>query len=316
MQVKELVDIAEKFSPKYHYDTLGGYEFRDVMLLEKETGRELELTEDGMTNFLKYLTVPPKFYENLSPALRSETVKYLMNKWEDVPVLTSTYGNGFWNFYPDDTLVVPINRIAEIAQKIFNPDDLVHGLSWGEGFKFSVTTDEIQTEARVGDFTRGGIRFEARVGKTPYVSAYMERLVCANGMVAESEFDQVSLRGRTVDEIINEMEYIARATLEKNVPGYLNNWKTMTEIESKNPEQLIHRLVKEAKLPAKIESAAIDRAPALEANSYYDIVNLITALQHEEGINDNNHYGLQALGGNAVRDLGGHRCNSCQHALV
>jgi len=45
------------------------------------------------------------------------------------------------------------------------------------------------------------------------------------------------------------------------------------------------------------------------------VINLITSLQHEEGVGGTQLFRLQALGGNAIRDMGGHRCNNCQHNL-
>jgi len=103
--------------------------------------------------------------------------------------------------------------------------------------------------------------------------------------------------------------------LNEDVPAYLENWQRLQDIKSANPEQLIHRLTREAGVSEKIESAIIERAAGLESNSYYDVINLITSLQHEEGVGGTQLFRLQALGGNAIRDMGGHRCNNCQHNL-
>jgi hypothetical protein len=75
-------------------------------------------------------------------------------------------------------------------------------------------------------------------------------------------------------------------------------------------------LTREAGINEKIESVIIDRANSLESNTYYDVVNLITSMQHETGISGTQLFRIQNLGGNAVRDLGGHRCNNCQHSLA
>ena len=89
----------------------------------------------------------------------------------------------------------------------------------------------------------------------------------------------------------------------------------MTDVRSTNPEQLIHRLSKENDLSPKIETRIIEAAASLDDSSYYDVINLITSFQHAEGVDPKQVNKLQVLGGNAVRDMGGHRCVNCQHNL-
>ena len=314
MKVSQLVDTAKKVSPSYNPTNLGMLEYRGHSVLDKVTGRELTFSEEGLRNFVSYLTIPPKFFERLSSSLQTDTVNHLLSKWEGESVILSSHEDNFWNLYKERTVMVPNVRIAEVVERVFNADADVARLDLYEGMKLNVSTAQVSTEVKVGDVTNGGVRFYAPVGEIPYVSAYMERLVCANGMVTTQESDAISIRGRTVDEIINEMEHLARKILATDVPQYLDNWNRMAGMRTENPEQLIHRLVREAGVSEKIESAIIDRAAALTDNTYYDVINLITELQHED-VSETQLNRLQRLGGNAVRDLGGHRCVSCQHSL-
>ena len=316
MQVKDLAKQVEVSSPIYTNTTLGMLEYKGTSVIDKASGRELGFSEDSFGNFLKYLTIPAKFLYKLPSPLQTEVVNHMLGKWEDSPAIISTYGDEFWNLYNDKTMMISNKRMAEVVTDVFDGDAKISKASFLEGMVLNIQTSEVSTAVKPGDITNGGIRLYAPLGKNPYVSAYMERLVCSNGMVATNEWDALSIRGRTVDEVIKEMEYLARKVLTTDIPAYLDNWKQMQEIKSSNPEQLIHRLVREAGVNEKIESVIIDRANALESNSYYDVVNLITSLQHEEGVSESQLFRLQALGGNAVRDLGGHRCNNCQHSLA
>ena len=155
----------------------------------------------------------------------------------------------------------------------------------------------------------------SNVGEAPVISTYLERLVCSNGMVVPSVNSTLSLRGRTVDEIIDEMEYLANTVLANEVDAALNNWSHMTELEVENTERLIHRFCMEYGLGSRMESKLMERIDELEGNTYYDIINLITSMQHEIGVSHAMHQALQLAGGMLVTTGGGHRCNTCQHPL-
>jgi len=316
MQVKELVPTVEKVSPDYHHTSLNQLEYRTDRVLDRATGQEYTFTEDSLNNFVSYLTIPAKFFDRLNTDLREKTVNYMLDRYADEPVLMSNYGHELGNLYKADTSVIPNRTIAEVATKIFGGEDNISDLRLDEGIRLSIPTMESQIAVNKGDITNGGLRFHYSVGKTPYVSAYMERMICSNGMIAERETDQLQIRGRTLSEVTAEMERLARKILVEEVPSYLNNWEALSRIESSNPEQLIHRLAREHGIGTKLESAIIERASALEDNSYYSVINLITSLQHESGLDYSAITKLRTLGGAAVRDMGGHRCNNCQHNLA
>ena len=89
----------------------------------------------------------------------------------------------------------------------------------------------------------------------------------------------------------------------------------MTEVDVENPTQLIHRFCREYNLGARMETKLLDRIDELEGNTYYDIINLITSMQHEEGVSQAMRNALQLTGGLLVTSGAGHRCNTCQSPL-
>ena len=323
LTVKELQEQIDKVSPTYTTTTLGSYKY--IPLVDGETGRDGLVNEVSgeyyafddqvYANFTKYLGVPAKFTEKLPVSLRSQVIDHFMAEKADDQVTMTHFGNQFQNMYEERTLLLPPQKVMEVVGKLFKPDDVISSLDFKDGLIVNVRTGQYEGAAKVGDITQGGIRFNALHGAKPQISPYMERLVCSNGMVATSDLDQIPVRGFTLDEILTSMEKMAGAYLSSTIPAFLENWKKLTEIHSSNPEQLIHRLAREADLSTKIESRIIEAAASLEDDSYYDVINLITSFQHEEGVDGNQLFKIQQLGGNAVRDLGGHRCTNCQHNL-
>ena len=217
--------------------------------------------------------------------------------------------------YEQRTVLLPPQQVVERIARVFDDTAVVSKLDFCDGIVANVRTSQVNLEVRPGDITEGGIRFNALHGVTPTVSAYMERLVCSNGMVATSDIDSVPMRGFTLNEILESMQSIADHYLSTSLPTSLENWQRMTEIQAGNAEQLIHRLARENDLSTKLESRMIESAALLEDNNYYNIINLITSFQHVDGVDESQIRKIQRLGGNAVRDLGGHRCHGCSHLL-
>lgn len=320
LTVKQLNDDIGKLTPSLDSVVVGDFQFNTAgptgdCLVNKNTGEIFGFTEDSFKNFSKYLGIPPYFAEKLPPSILGQVVDHFIEVNREKPATMSHFGEEFHNLFDSKSLLLPPNEVMSRVVKIFNPEDVVSHLDFINGLVINVRTINVEKDILPGDITQGGIRFNATYGAKPQVSAYMERLVCSNGMVATNELDVVPLRGFTLNEVLANVEHMAEHYLKSLLPNYLENWKKMTTITSTNPEQLIHRLARENDLSTKLESHIIDAASSLSGSSYYDVVNLITSFQHADGVDANQSEKLRQLGGNAVRDLGGHRCTSCQHNL-
>jgi hypothetical protein len=330
LTLKEAKDFVNTQLPSYDTVKLGDLEFfceggslpgsttglTSPFVVDRNTGTQYLLgNEGGLDAFCKYLGVPSKFLVKLPGKMQNEAVNYFLgNNSEGLGVL-SHMDSSVHGVYKPSAVILPPSQVMEMIGRIFKDEDVVARLSYTEGLEVNIHTPQLFVDARPDDRTNGGIRFLALNGKTPQVSAYMERLVCTNGMVATGDFDLIGVKGYSMAEILNNMEATANLLLEKSIPDYLDNWKKMTTIRSSNPEQLIHRLSREAELSTKLESRIIESASSLTSDTYYDIVNLVTSFQHIDGVDGEQFNKVQKLGGGAVRDLGGHRCNNCQHNL-
>jgi len=316
MQVKDLGEIVEKNSPKYVYSTLSHLEFKPGSLKVRGTDQELLLGEQGLKKFSSFLGIPKAFLPKLNSDLQTDVVNYFLEKDSSTEALISySADNLFKAAYPGNTPLIRDELLVSAIDSVFDGDARIRSIDVDNGLKVSIVTDELNTEPRVNDITHGGLRIEAPIGDAPKISTYLERLVCSNGMVVPSVNSIISLRGRTVDEIIVEMEYLANTILASEVDDALNHWSGMTQIEATNPEQLIHRFCREYNLGSRMESKLLDRIDQLEGNTYYDVINLLTSMQHEVGVSNSMRQSLQLAGGMIVGSNGGHRCNTCQSPL-
>lgn len=324
LTVKEFLNEVDKVTPTYTSLQLGELEYVTSIgggstgtdgLRNKDTGDVYGFSEETFEGFARYLQIPTKFADRLPLILRKQVIDHFMDVNASKPSTLTHFGNEFQNIFEQRTLLLPPNAVMERVARVFQDDDIVSHVDFRDGLVLNVHTSNLQEAIRVGDATNGGIRFNAAHGATPKVSAYMERLVCRNGMVATTDVDSIPLRGYTLGEVLNSMQTIADHYMKSVLPNYLSNWKTMASIESSNPEQLIHRLAKESGISPKLETRIIEAAASLSDNSYYEVVNLITSFQHADGIDQKQFDRLQELGGKAVRELGGHRCVNCQHSL-
>jgi len=316
MQVKDLATLVENNGPKYTHSSFSNLEFSPGSLKIKGTDLDFSLSEQGLKKFSTFLGIPKAFLPKLNTSLQTDVVNYFLEKDSAYDALISFDADHNFNAaYPGNTTLIRDELIVSAIEKAFDGEDRVRSLELSNGIKVSVVTNELTTEPRVNDITEGGLRIVSTIGEAPTISTYLERLVCSNGMVVPSINSTLSLRGRTVDEIIEEMEYLASTVLGNEVQGALDNWAHMTEIDVTNAEQLIHRFCREYGLGSRMESKLMDRIDELEGNTYYDIINLITSMQHEIGVSNTMRESVQLAGGLIVGSNGGHRCNTCHHPL-
>lgn len=316
MRVSELPDAVSTQRSQYTKIRLGDAEVENSQLKSDEINLFLE--EDGLRSFAKLLSIPSTFIEKLPLSLSQEVLNYFMNQNDDSPVILQHDGSSLEQAFDGRIDAIPPQDFVGVVGDVMDPDDRVSKWYFENGkLQVDVITDELAVEPRPGDVTKGGVRFIGHTSprnQAPYVGTFMERLVCSNGMVVEEEDSVVSLRGRTVADLLSEMELAAQRILG-GVDHRLQQWGELTEVTVENPEQMVHRLATENGVSTKIESRVMDRVPELEHNTMYDVVNLMTQMQNEEGVSERQVENLQLLGGRTVATGGDHRCPECLHHL-
>lgn len=316
MQVKELRSVVEKTAPKFITSSFSMLEYSPGSLKVKGTDLDLKMSDRSKGKFSSFLTIPKTFLPKITDELQVQVVNHFLKSSPNSEVLLSyTANNELRNAYPGSAAILPPKMMVDSIEKVFNEDDQVRDLNFNDGFKVSIITDSLTTEPRVGDITKGGVRIASTIGEAPKVASFLERLVCSNGMVVPVTNASLTLRGKTVNEIIEEMEVMASYVLGSSTNDALNNWKHLSTINAPDASQLIHRFSNEYGIGSRMQNRLLDRVSELEGNTYYDVVNLITSMQHEEGVSEAMRENLQLIGGQIVNTRGGHRCNSCYHSL-
>jgi hypothetical protein len=316
MKVSELGDI-EFNMPEYTVESLANVEMGLNQL--EIAGSKVTLDKDGLNNLSQYLSIPKNFMSKIPSNLSSEVINHFLDKWSGSNaifgtrdgVLTGVYPEGREVFYPQD--------YVGVIQAVAPPEAEIKSLILsGNKIEMNLVTESLQVEAKPGDITLGGLRVIAYVGPTkmkPYVTSYMERLICSNGMSAVEEGSSIRISGVNVPEVLAEMERYANELLSLTVPERLGQWKNQTSHTVRNPATMINALGRRFRVSPVVTSHMLDNLGEIEGNSLYDVINFMTSYQHEEGISHKTAKRLQLLGGEAVRTHDAQRCVVCDHVF-
>lgn len=321
--VADLTAVAKQDEGRFHKRQLS-----DVSIARAETLKigdlSINLDEEGLDALGVYLGIPRGYLKKVSPHLADENIRYFLSEDADSLALFETDGHSLLGVYDANREIIPRGRVIEVIQSVMKPDDTLNDIDLTQGrLIVDVTSATITTEPHAGDYTHGGLRFSSHIApssakaKQPRVSCFMNRLLCTNGMTHDEEFGEIRIKGNTVEDILIEMEQVAEHLLENQVPLLVERFGGLTQKFVSNPEQYIHRLVKQYGLKAALESQLIERLPTLGDNpTIYDIVNLVSGFQHEEGVQRQTALRLQHLAGETAWGSDDeHRCPTCQTPL-
>lgn len=284
----------------------------------------------------KYLLNQPLGYQR-------DVVRHHCKQLADTDSVWYVDGNAPEGIYHPDDKIIPLIDIAEEVASVFDGDDwadvlfgqdqveinvlskrklaTVPGLPGIESRPMPGTVDG-PDGIKVGDVSAGGVRIVTQPGKperAPEVMEYWERYVCTNGMTRKVSGSQIKLRGRTVPEILAEMNNVmhqiyegldgsAQAILhsaETPVPGAVSDFLRVVARERNiNPATVLRLQERAAELPPN--------------PSVYDVTQIVTALANEDGLPVLTRRNLQAIGGDLTVDTQRmiHRCTQCERPLV
>lgn len=253
-------------------------------------------------------------------------------------------GNQIAGIYHPDDKIIPMVAVAEKVADVFGPDDLanvlyspdqveinvlsrvrtvtVPGLPGVDSRPLDGTVDDPRNPGRkVGDLSAGGVRIIIQPGKperAPIVEEFWERLVCTNGMTRRISGSQINLRGRTVPEILTEMENVMRSIwegLESSGQAILHSAQTPVPGATSD---FLRQVARERGINAATVLRLQERAASLPPEpTVYDVTQVITDMANEEGLPVLTRRNLQAIGGDLTVDTERmvHRCTQCERPL-
>lgn len=275
-------------------------------------------------------------------AWQSQVIKHHVDAMADADTVWYIEGGSIAGIYYPDTKIIPLMDIAERVSNVFDMDDLATVLYGTDQVEIDVLS-KVKTvtvpgipgvESRpmagslekdgiaVGDISEGGIRIIIHPNKperAPEVHELWKRYVCTNGLTRKLAGSQIKLRGRTVPEILDEVENVARVIfegLESSGQAILHSAETPVPGA---PSDFIRQVARERNINPDTILRLQERGAELPINpSVYDVTQIITAMANGDNVPALTRRNLQAIGGDLTIDTDRmvHRCTQCERPLV
>ena len=176
-------------------------------------------------------------------------------------------------------------------------------------------------ETNVLDITNGGVQFLIKPNQPPVVNRYFNRLICDNGLIIPVEDAKITLRGKTVDDVIDEMESSAEILLGSMDSALARYAETSEQIIPGNVGDFIRQVGLEHRIPNRIIEQALNYAGAYGLTrrndiSGYDVLQVFTNLANR--VSYSSRMKLQNLGGTIAdsNEEFWERCSSCERPWV
>lgn len=323
-EVQEQMEATQPKSLKVSHEDIAFDLTKDksIRLSPKVT---VPATEQGIKAFGQWLDIPTKFLDRVEPDMKQYLLANLMTRTPgELNVLYSPKLGVDLVRDPNVKFIEPV-RLVSIASDVIDPSaQVIENISTGDEFRLDVIVPEnfdrgVGGDKKVGDITRGGIRFgeSLKANQTsvaPWVSEYMFRLICTNGMEREDSNLRIEARANTVDEVLRQFELMARRAFER-VENTIGSFYEMRNQPVDNPERTLIRRAEEQGLPERTRIALAEMAPALGDNpTMFDVVNLITNQANQAGLRHGVRRNLERAGGAIVAEHA-ERCGHCQAKL-
>lgn len=285
------------------------------------SGKEHAVGKEVVQEFVTALGVPYGYYKKCGPTLREDNLNYWLSKEGDKPYQIRTVKDVLENLLPQSYLHVPLTSLFDLLTDTLGKVDLTkYEIDRGTGTFDFVIEEAIEAPKRPGDFSRGGLLLDTRLGVDNYdsnriqIEGYIYRMVCSNGMIT-SDKQQTYIRGNSVDEILERVRTNAILTLEAVKQRRLPQFVNLDNIPIDDPAKMVHQIGKREGLSSRLEERVLDKVPALKRDStMFDLVNLVTNTANDEGLKSYQSRSLQRLGG-VMTETVEHRCSNCMAVL-
>lgn len=297
----------------------------------------------------KFLGVPAGYIEKCPGSLKAANLNHWIKESEDARALIVHNSESASSFLDPDKHAILPSDVAGVISRVFAPEDqlvtvhrtdeMMHidvkimdsevnvpgnGVGDRPDAGGNLWTPEIEsigleegTRTNVFDITNGGVQFLLKPNQPPVVNRYFNRLVCDNGLIIPVEDAKITLRGKTVDDIIDEMESSAEILLGSMDSALTRYAESSEQVVPGNVGDFIRQVGLEHRIPNRIIMQALNYAGAYGMTSRsdisgYDVLNIFTNLANH--VSYSSRMKLQGLGGN-IADAGEDfyaRCTQCE----
>lgn len=326
-QVKELLPMLESRNEESVTATLGQFHVNEDASSLSLPGHIWTLDEQATAAWCKFLRVPYRYAMSVDPDFRASILRYELQDAPDAEATLETLNGSVQAVHSPDVSMVTPTQVASIVSKVFDPDDTVRRVLLGDSrFHVDVTSELFQAnfgplpdKPEVGDITEAGLRFLSFPfqSKPPTVTLYAERLVCTNGMCSPANLGQIALKGKTVDEVIAEMEVAAQLLLDRAPQKLAELEHTRHTPVPGSPQAFVAQIAKEANVSTRVLHEVLDQVNQLpDPVTVWDIQNIFTDVANQV-TSYSTLVKLQSIGGalafDAPRQI--ERCTTCERKL-
>lgn len=307
---------------------LGEFSINDQATVLDINGTLFVMDQHANNALARYLKIPPVYFDGLTPEFRSTLLRYEFDRRENADTVVESLAGEIIAVHQPSQIMLPVSRVVEVITKTLKPEDTVRRfLVDDQRLHVDVTTTDhnvvfydASNHPEVGDITEAGLRVLSHpyASKPPSVGTYLERLACTNGMVTSEKVGQVTIKGRTVDEVIAAMEEAAESVLSQ-LDNHLERYAATRDLTVPgSPQAFAAQLAREAGVNRQVLDHVLDIINQLpEPVSVWDVnqafTNVANIVERYQTM-----MRLQTLGGSLSFDAERmiERCGTCERLLT
>lgn len=300
----------------------------DATVLSAGHAAHFVLDESANHALARYLKIPPAYFDGLTPDFRATLLRYEFDRRQNADTVVESLAGEIVAVHQPSQIMLPVSRVVEVITKTLKPEDTVRRfLVDDQRLHVDVTTTDhnvvfydASNHPEVGDITEAGLRVLSHpyASKPPSVGTYLERLACTNGMVTSEKVGQVTIKGRTVDEVIAAMEEAAESVLSQ-LDNHLERYAATRDLTVPgSPQAFAAQLAREAGVNRQVLDHVLDIINQLpEPVSVWDVnqafTNVANIVERYQTM-----MRLQTLGGSLSFDAERmiERCGTCERLLT
>lgn len=286
---------------------------------------EVPYSPDGIAVLANWADFPASFFERLPTELKAPWLNELMRRNPNPAVVRVGEQSGILSVLAPNQVPVDPSMLVDVASSVLGEDaSVVEAIQTPKQFDLDVVLPiegrENLGDPQVGDIVKAGLRFGLNVGQNlaPTVQPYSYRLWCTNGCSSAHEGAKIDARGKTVDEVIAELEVKARLAFSM-VEGEVEAMFALRNETVDNPERTINRMAREQGLSDRMRMRLIESIPSMVEDpnhvSMFDLTQAATNLANSPTVRSRGaRLALEGFGANIIAQHV-ERCVACASKL-
>lgn len=289
---------------------------------------EVNANANGILSVGNWLSAPSAFLARLDADTQQNLLNAMLVRQNETPVTMSIVeGEGLVDMASPNHLKVDPRYLIDIAGEVVGHDsEVVEYRRNAAGYAFDIIVSgengrAVGGDARVGDLTRGGLRFgqDTKKGLAPWVQRYLYRLVCTNGMEIPDHGLKIDARGHDMESLLESLTEKAHDAFSK-VSSDIDAFYHLRTLRVTNPAQTLIRLAQEHGISSRTLTSLLEMLPEYLSEdgtaTQFDLVNLITNAANADSLvnRPGARRALESIGGLITHDEAA-RCGTCASKL-